>query len=579
MRWLNFILKEVYTEGFGKSQVVRFTAILCKRCMVRKLLISVFVLLQMMVFSLSFAAENAPKQAAPPITAEEMAKASVIYFDRCAGCHGMLRKGATGSALTPDKSIAIGTENLKIIMDAGLPGGMPDWGKQGVMSPADIDLVARFIQHEPPSPPEMTMEQMKKSLKVTLQPASRPSKPEHSLNWQNFMGVVLRDTGKVAIIDGDTKKLVSIVDTGFAVHILRSSASGRFFYSIGRDGKVTLIDLWLKTPDKVAEVKTCYDARSIETSKYKGKEGDFIDKLAIVGCYWPSSMVVLNGETLEPMKVVSTSSYTYDTNEFLREARVASIVAAPYDPIWVVNIKESGQTWLVNYSDLKNMKISMIETERFLHDGGWDSTKRYFLVAANMRNKVAVVDTVEGKLTALVETGVKPHPGRGANIEHPTYGPIWCTGHLGENTVACIGTDPKKHPQHAWKVVKKIKLPGEGGGNLFVKTHPSSTWMWADRTLNPDVKLQRSIFAIDKKTLEVVKTIELPEKHKGRAVHFEFDKDGKEVWVSAWGKKTEPSAILVYDDKTFNLVNEITGDWVRTPTGHFNVHNTTFDVY
>ncbi|MBF0344865.1 MAG: c-type cytochrome [Nitrospirae bacterium] len=533
-----------------------------------------------MVYTTSFASESSnalPK--APPITAEEMKKASEIYFDRCAGCHGMLRKGATGSALTPEKTLAIGTENLKIIMDGGLPGGMPDWGKQGVMSAADIDVVARFIQHEPPSPPEMTMEQMKKSLRVTLQPASRPSKPEHSLNWQNFMGVVLRDTGKVAIIDGDTKKLVSIVDTGFAVHILRSSASGRFFYSIGRDGKVTLIDLWLKTPDKVAEVKTCYDARSIETSKYKGKEGDFIDKLAIVGCYWPSSMVVLNGETLEPLKVVSTSSYTYDTNEFLREARVASIVAAPYDPIWVVNIKESGQTWLVNYSDLRNMKISMIETERFLHDGGWDSSKRYFLVAANMRNKVAIVDTVESKLVALVETGIKPHPGRGANLEHPEYGPIWCTGHLGDNTIACIGTDPKKHPKNAWKVVKKIQLPGDGGGNLFVKTHPSSTWMWADRPLNPDAKLQRSVFAIDKKKLEVVKTIEMPEKYKGRAVHFEFNKDGNEVWVSVWGKKTEPSAILVYDDKTFKLVNEITGDWVRTPTGHFNVYNTTQDVY
>ncbi|MBF0319202.1 MAG: c-type cytochrome [Nitrospirae bacterium] len=515
----------------------------------------------------------------PQLTADEMKKASEIYFDRCAGCHGMLRKGATGSALTPDRSGAIGTENLKMIMHNGLAGGMPDWGKQGVMSAPEIELVAKFIQLEPPLPPEMSMEQMKKTWKVTLQPDSRPKKPEHSLNWKNFMGVVLRDTGKVAIIDGDTKKLVNIVDTGFAVHILRSSASGRYFYSIGRDGKVTLIDLWMKTPNMVAEVKTCYDARSIDTSKYKGKEGDFIDKLAIVGCYWPSSLVILNGETLEPLKAVSTASYTYDTNEFLREARVASIVASPYDPLWVVNIKESGQTWLVNYADLRNMKISMIETERFLHDGGWDSSKRYFLVAANMRNKVAVVDTIDSKLVALVETGIKPHPGRGANIIHPEYGPIWCTGHLGENTVACIGTDPKKHPQYAWKVVKKIKLPGEGGGNLFVKTHPGSSQMWADRPLNPDAKLQRSIFAIDKNKLEVTKTIEIPDKYKGRAVHFEFNKDGNEVWVAVWGKKTEPSAILVYADKDYKLLNEITGDWVRTPTGHFNVFNTMDDVY
>jgi nitrite reductase (NO-forming)/hydroxylamine reductase len=35
----------------------------------------------------------------------------------------------------------------------------------------------------------------------------------------------------------------------------------------------------------------------------------------------------------------------------------------------------------------------------------------------------------------------------------------------------------------------------------------------------------------------------------------------------------------VYDDKTLQLKAEITGDWVRTPTGHFNVWNTTKDIY
>ena len=41
--------------------------------------------------------------------------------------------------------------------------------------------------------------------------------------------------------------------------------------------------------------------------------------------------------------------------------------------------------------------IKMIKAERFLHDGGWDSTKRYFLVAANQANTIAVVDALEGK--------------------------------------------------------------------------------------------------------------------------------------------------------------------------------------
>ena len=32
-------------------------------------------------------------------------------------------------------------------------------------------------------------------------------------------------------------RLVGVVDTGFAVHIFRASGTGRYFYTIGRDGK------------------------------------------------------------------------------------------------------------------------------------------------------------------------------------------------------------------------------------------------------------------------------------------------------------------------------------------------------
>ena len=45
---------------------------------------------------------------APPMTKEEFEKAKNIYFQRCAGCHGVLRKGATGKPLTTDKTLASG---------------------------------------------------------------------------------------------------------------------------------------------------------------------------------------------------------------------------------------------------------------------------------------------------------------------------------------------------------------------------------------------------------------------------------------------------------------------------------------
>src|SRR3546814_13220956 len=91
-------------------------------------------------------------------------------------------------------------------------------------------------------------------------------------NIDNIFAVTLRDSGEVALIDGDTKKIVNIIKTGYAVHISRLSDSGRYVYTIGRDGRLDLIDLWMKVPDRVAEIKIGLEARSVETSKYKGYE-------------------------------------------------------------------------------------------------------------------------------------------------------------------------------------------------------------------------------------------------------------------------------------------------------------------
>jgi nitrite reductase (NO-forming)/hydroxylamine reductase len=47
----------------------------------------------------AFAQETNP--VAPVMTAVEKETAKKIYFERCAGCHGVLRKGATGKNLEP----------------------------------------------------------------------------------------------------------------------------------------------------------------------------------------------------------------------------------------------------------------------------------------------------------------------------------------------------------------------------------------------------------------------------------------------------------------------------------------------
>jgi nitrite reductase (NO-forming)/hydroxylamine reductase len=517
---------------------------------------------------------------APPMTQAEFDRARQIYFERCAGCHGVLRKGATGKPLTPDLTLGKGTDYLKVFIAYGSAAGMPNWLTSGEMDEKTVDLMARYIQHDPPTPPEFGLEQMKATWKVIVPPEQRPKKKMNNYNIENIFSTTLRDTGEVALIDGDTKKIINIVKTGYAVHISRLSASGRYLYVIGRDGKINMIDLWMEKPDNVAEVRIGLEARSVDTSKFKGYE----DKLAIAGSYWPPQFTIMKGDTLEPLKIVATRGMTVDTQDYHPEPRVASIVASHYKPEFVVNVKETGKTLLVDYSNIDALKITEIGTARFLHDGGFDASKRYFMVAANQSNKIAAVDMKEGKLAALIDVGKIPHPGRGANFVHPKYGPVWSTGHLGDDTISLIGTDPVKNKQYAFKEVAKLK--GQGGGSLFLKTHPKSQHLYVDTPLNPDAKISQSVAVFDIKNLDKGYTVlpiaewaGLKDDGAKRVVQPEYNKAGDEVWFAVWSAKNKESALVVVDDKTLKLKAVIKDPKLITPTGHFNVYNTQRDVY
>jgi len=131
-------------------------------------------------------------------------------------------------------------------------------------------LMAKYLQHEPPVPPEFGMKEMKETWKVLVAPDRRPTKKMNDYNLENVFSVTLRDAGQIALIDGDSKEIINIIETGYAVHISRYSTSGRYLFVIGRDARINLIDMWMETPDNVAEIKIGLEARSVETSKYKG---------------------------------------------------------------------------------------------------------------------------------------------------------------------------------------------------------------------------------------------------------------------------------------------------------------------
>ena len=520
----------------------------------------------------------AKKKEFEPLNEAEFEQAKSMYFQRCAGCHGVLRKGATGKSLEPKPdeakkskgTLKLGTKRLEKIISLGTEGGMNNF--DDIFTKEEINLLARYIQMEPPIPPEMPLSLMKERTKQHVALKDYPTKPLHGRNWENFFVVIERDVGKVAIIDGDKKEVVAHIDTGYAVHVIKGTEhskvghtkdTGRFWYTMGRDGKMTKIDLWQKPENMlVAETQVAYDARDVAVS------GD--GKYVVGGGYWPPHFVIVDAQTMEPLKVVSSRGVNVD-GEYVNESRVAAIYDTPNESSWLVSMKELGQMWQVDYSDIDNLRIEKMDTAKFLHDGFFDPSGRYFQIAANASNKMVVVDSKERKLEALIDVDKLPHPGPGANWNDDKCGPVGGTTHLGVGKVTVWGNDPAKHKDNAWKVCYTVDTDGPG---VFIRTHPKSKYVWADQTKHPEPAIQQSVKVIDKKTRKVVKTIKLTDKKGYAAVHMEFNKDGNEVWVSIWNRadSLKPNGeIVIFDANTLEEVGRVKG--LYAPTGKFNVHN------
>ena len=530
------------------------------------------------VFTLGLGTVSAmAKGEAPKLSEKEFETAKNLYFERCAGCHGVLRKGATGKNLEPKSTLKLGTAKLARVITEGTDGGMNPFND--IFSKEQITLLAKYIQHTPAVPPEFSLAQMQKATKVLVEPKDYPKKPLHGRNWKNFFIIIERDVGKIAIIDGDKHEIVAHVDTGYAVHVLKATehhkyekpvggVAGRFWFIMGRDGKMSKVDLWQK-PEKmlVAYTKIGFDARDVAVS------GD--GKYVIGGAYWPPHAVIADAMTMKPIKVISTRGINVD-GAYVNEARVAAIYTTPNASTFLIAAKELGQMWQVDYTDLDNLRIDVINSAKFLHDGFFDPTGRYFQIAANASNKMVIVDTKDRKLEAMIDVGKMPHPGPGANWVDDKCGPVAATTHIGSANVSVWGNDPKGHPKQAWKVCYTVASDGPG---LFIRTHPNSPYVIFDQPKSPDPEVRQAMQVLDKKTRKIVKTLVPTEKEGYMALHAEFNADGSEFWVSVWNRpdpKKPNGEIVVYDSKTLKEKTRIKG--LYTPTGKFNVTNRTDHV-
>ena len=122
------------------------------------------------------------------------------------------------------------------------------------------------------------------------------------------------------------------------------------------------------------------------------------------------------------------------------------------------------------------------------------------------------------------------------------------------DVVSVIGTDPENHPEQCLERWSG-KVKSLSSGNLFIKTHPNSKWVWLDTSsLVRKRNISTTVAVYDKANIKagIFKTLKVAD--YGKAVHMEYNKAGDEIWVSIWGNlgdadKGKAGEIVVIDDK------------------------------
>lgn len=505
----------------------------------------------------------------PPMTAEEFQRARELYYGHCTGCHGVLREGTAGNPLVPELMRARGTEYLQSVIGFGSSSGMPGWGTTAQLSAEDINLLARFLQHPVPQAPDMTLADLRASWRVFRTTKQRTESPGHDYRIDDLFVVTLHDVAQLAIINGPTRELIATVPTGGSPHRVRLSESGRYLYVICRDGTLSLIDLYSSPPTRVAQVRIGYEARAVGASRYPG----FEDRYVLAGAYWPPQLVLLDGLTLEPLRLVSTRGRATTDGGYHPEPRVSDVAGSFAHPEFIAQIKETGHVYLFPYPESSQLRIVDVAAPTELRAGSFSLDNRYYLTPADS-NAVSVLDTRRQSLAATVPARVF---GAGAGVSYldPEFGPAWMTaGMLGDEIIA-IGTDPKSNPNFAWRPVRTLK--GPGNGSMFLATHPDSPHIWLDAPLNRDPAISGSVAVFDKadlgagyRSLAVAPAAGLGGGPQ-RVLQPAFDASGKEVWLVVWNPQNLNSALVVFDDEKLEVLAIVDDPRLITPTRIYNL--------
>ncbi|MGD2117183.1 MAG: cytochrome D1 domain-containing protein [Chromatiales bacterium] len=480
-----------------------------------------------------------------------------LYLQYCSECHAPTRLGAMGPALLPENLQRLKPKQAgKVIAQGRAATQMPPFADR--LTAAQIQSLVDYIYTPLASVPDWDMAQISSSHKILIPPEQLPDKPVHDADPMNMFVVVELGDHHATILDGDSFEPIVRFKTHFALHGgPKYSPDGRFVYFASRDGWISKFDMW--SLQMVAEVRAGINTRNLAAS------GD--GRYLMVANYLPHSLVLLDAVDLHPIKLIPVEDGKGNSS------RVSAVYDATPRHSFVAALKDIPEVWEIHYSDNPlpvyngpmhdyrmgegiarqsgDFPVRRIQLDDYLDDFFFDQSYRHLIGAARNGNNGQVVNLDVGRKIAELELDGLPHLGSGITWEYQGR-PVMATPNLKKGEVSVID-------MQSWKTIKRIKTEGPG---FFMRSHENTPYAWVDVFFGPN---RDKVHIIDKRTLEIVKTLQ-PEPGK-TAAHVEFDKDGKHALLSIWDMD---GAVIVYDAASLEEIKRLP---MVKPSGKYNVHN------
>jgi DNA-binding beta-propeller fold protein YncE/cytochrome c553 len=473
-------------------------------------------------------------------------KAHQLYKDNCASCHGADHGGYLAPPLNSETLKGRSPTVLRsTIMTGSFETLMPPFF--GRLSDEEIRSLVEHLQKTPKQAnPKWTLEDMKASLKVYVKDESQlPKKPNYKIdNIDALIGVAARgkygrgNGSKAVFINSKTHQQVGEIPTVTAAHIIDfNPANPRWAYVKTDTAEIYKVDLY--SMQAVRSIKTGFNGPGMGVSR----DGKYV----MAGSFVPHNAVILDAETLEPLKTFELEGVDPDGKMVTSDSGM--IIGTPFADIFAIALENAGQVWIV---DLKEgfpvTKITNVG--RHLHDAFLTHKGQKLMVASYDDSIVAAIDLKERKIIKKLEAGCVPHVGGGSavKVDGRTLG-------FGTNFGTCEKTVVSVWDLDKMELIKQVPV---SGGTESPAAHANAPYVAVD-IITKD-RRARSIQLIDKKSLEVVKTLDVG----GHAYFPEYSADGKFLYVSAGYSGDE---VVVYDSTTLKKMASIS---MESPAGIFS---------